>query len=57
MWASRRSFPVFPIPTTTLARVYSAAVHGVDAFEVEIEVNAGAGNPSIVIVEPIFALR
>ncbi len=32
------------------ARVYSAAVHGVDAYEVEIEVNAGAGNPSIVIV-------
>ncbi len=33
-----------------LARVYSAAVYGVDAFEVEIEVNAGAGSVAIVVV-------
>lgn len=33
-----------------LAKVYSAAVYGVDAFEVEIEVNAGAGNTKIIIV-------
>src|SRR5271154_966721 len=33
-----------------LARVYSAAVYGVEAFEVEIEVNAGGGNANIVIV-------
>ncbi len=33
-----------------LARIYSAAVFGVDAYEVEIEVNAGAGDPAIVIV-------
>ncbi len=34
-----------------LARVYSAAVYGVDAYEVEIEVNAGRGdNTKIVIV-------
>jgi magnesium chelatase family protein len=33
-----------------LARVYSAAVYGVDAYEVEIEVNAGGGDPVIVIV-------
>ncbi len=33
-----------------LAKVYSAAVHGVDAYEVEIEVNAGGGLPKIVIV-------
>ncbi|HWB59318.1 MAG TPA: YifB family Mg chelatase-like AAA ATPase [Chthoniobacteraceae bacterium] len=33
-----------------LAKVYSAAVYGVEAFEVEIEVNAGSGNPKIVIV-------
>ncbi|MBV9657462.1 MAG: YifB family Mg chelatase-like AAA ATPase [Verrucomicrobia bacterium] len=33
-----------------LARVYSAAVYGVDAFEVEIEVNAGRGDTAIVIV-------
>jgi magnesium chelatase family protein len=33
-----------------LATVYSAAVFGVDAFEVEIEVNGGKGNPVIVVV-------
>jgi magnesium chelatase family protein len=33
-----------------LAKVYSAAVYGVDAYEVEIEVNAGGGLPNIVIV-------
>ncbi|HEY5036628.1 MAG TPA: YifB family Mg chelatase-like AAA ATPase [Chthoniobacterales bacterium] len=33
-----------------LAKIYSAAVFGVDAYEVEIEVNAGAGDPAIVIV-------
>ena len=32
-----------------LAKVYSAAVYGVDAFEVEIEVNAGSGNAKIII--------
>jgi magnesium chelatase family protein len=33
-----------------LAKVYSAAVYGVDAFEVEIEVNAASGLPAIVVV-------
>ncbi len=33
-----------------LAKVYSGAVYGVDAFEVEIEVNAAGGNPVIVVV-------
>ena len=33
-----------------LSRIYSAAVFGVDAYEVEIEVNAANGNPKIVIV-------
>jgi len=33
-----------------LAKVYSAAVIGVDAYEVEIEVNAGGGNTVIVVV-------
>ncbi|MEI6561525.1 MAG: YifB family Mg chelatase-like AAA ATPase [Verrucomicrobiota bacterium] len=33
-----------------LAKVYSAAVYGVDAYEVEIEVNAAAGAPAIVVV-------
>ena len=33
-----------------LAKIYSAAVYGVDAYEVEIEVNEGRGEPKIVIV-------
>lgn len=33
-----------------LAKTYSAAVYGVDAFEVEIEVNAAKGKPVIVVV-------
>jgi magnesium chelatase family protein len=33
-----------------LSRVFSGAVYGVDAFLVEIEVNAGHGDPQIVIV-------
>src|SRR5262249_24457848 len=33
-----------------LAKIYSAAVYGVDAYEVEIEVNAGAGEVKMVIV-------
>ena len=33
-----------------LAKVYSGAVCGVDAYPVEIEVNAGHGDPSVVIV-------
>ena len=33
-----------------LAKVYSGAVYGVDAYPIEIEVNAGHGDPSVVIV-------
>jgi magnesium chelatase family protein len=33
-----------------LSQIYSAAVYGVDAYEVEIEVNSGAGDPAIIIV-------
>lgn len=33
-----------------LAKTYSAAVYGVDAFEVEIEVNTAPGKPVIVVV-------
>ena len=33
-----------------LARIYSAAVYGVDAYEVEIEVNGAGGDPKIIIV-------
>ncbi len=33
-----------------LTKVYSAALHGADAMEVEIEVNEGGGDPKVVIV-------
>ena len=33
-----------------LAQVYSGAVYGIDAYSVEIEVNAGRGDPVMVIV-------
>ena len=33
-----------------LAKIYSAAVYGVDAYEVEIEVNGAGGDPCIVVV-------
>jgi magnesium chelatase family protein len=33
-----------------LAKVFSGAVFGVDAYEVEIEVNAGHGEPKVVVV-------
>ena len=33
-----------------LAKVYSGAVYGVDAYEIEIEVNAASGGPVIVVV-------
>ena len=33
-----------------LAKIYSAAVYGIDAYEVEIEVNGAGGTPKIIIV-------
>src|SRR6266550_199680 len=33
-----------------LAKIYSAAVYGVDAYEIEIEVNGAGGDPNIVSV-------
>ena len=33
-----------------LTRVFSAAVQGVEAIEVEVEVNTGAGNPVVIVV-------
>ncbi len=33
-----------------LTRVFSAAIQGVDAVEVEVEVNTGPGAPQIVVV-------
>src|ERR1700739_868473 len=33
-----------------LAKIYSAAVYGIDAYEVEIECNVGPGKPVMVIV-------
>ena len=37
-----------------LARVLSAAVNGIEAYPVEVEVNAGWGETIIVIVVPIY---
>lgn len=33
-----------------LTRVFSAAVQGVEAIEVEVEVNTGRGNPAVIVV-------
>src|SRR5256714_1357006 len=44
-----KALPNRPFPPM-LAKIYSAAVYGVDAYEVEIEVNAGAGDPKMVTV-------
>jgi magnesium chelatase family protein len=33
-----------------LAKVHSAAVQGIDAYPIEIEVNAGMGKPAVIIV-------
>jgi hypothetical protein len=35
-----------------LARVLTAAVNGIEAFPVEVEVNSGLGDTMIVIVGP-----
>ena len=40
-----------------LAKVCSAAVNGIEAYPVEVEVNAGWGETVIVIVESIYPLR
>ena len=40
-----------------LARVFSAAVNGVDAYPIEVEVNSGFGESLIVIVAPIYLHR
>lgn len=42
--------PRFCHSRPVLARIYSAAVLGVDAYEVEIEVNAAGGPPCVVVV-------
>ena len=34
-----------------LARVFSAAVNGIEAYPVEVEVNAGWGDTVVVIVK------
>ena len=46
-FTSRAPSGIVPL---VLAKVYSAAVFGVDAFEVEIEVNGGKGDVAIVVV-------
>jgi magnesium chelatase family protein len=40
-----------------LAKVYSAAVYGVDAFELEIEVNGGSGSSVVVVGLPDVAVK
>jgi magnesium chelatase family protein len=45
-----RGFISVPGRVGVLAKVHSGAVYGVDAYSVEIEVNAGPGDPQIVIV-------
>ena len=37
-----------------LARVFSAAMNGVDAYPIEVEVNSGFGESLIVIVVSIY---
>lgn len=37
-----------------LTRVFSAAIQGVDAVEVEVEINAGSGAPQVMIIEPVL---
>ena len=39
-----------------LAKVFSGAVYGVDAYEVEIEVNASRGSPVIVVVPSLVQM-
>jgi hypothetical protein len=36
-----------------LARVLSAAVNGIEAFPVEVELNSGWGDTTVVIMETI----
>jgi len=35
-----------------LAKVCSAAVNGIEAYLIEVEVNAGCGDTLIVVIEP-----
>ncbi len=37
-----------------LAKVCSAALAGIDAYPIEVEVNAGFGDTLVVIVVPIY---
>jgi hypothetical protein len=48
MWCWPRPHIFVNVPAV-LAKVFSGAVYGGDAFEVEIEVNASSGNPVIVM--------
>lgn len=38
------------VTASMLTRVYSAALQGVDAIEIEVEVNTGSGDPKVVVV-------
>jgi magnesium chelatase family protein len=39
-----------PVAHIMLAKVHSAAVLGIEAYPIEIEVNAGSGKPAVIIV-------
>jgi hypothetical protein len=45
-----RNYPPQTLANAMLSRVCSAAVNGIEAFPVEVEVNAGFGDTIIVIV-------
>ena len=48
-----RFYPRLRITGCMLAKVFSAAVNGIEAYPVEVEVNAGFGDTLIVIVESV----
>ena len=50
VYNGQQSWNVCPTNSQMITRVFSAAVVGVDATEVEIEVNTGPGEPSIIVV-------
>lgn len=49
--------PAFPHNPVMLARVLSAAVNGIEAFPVEVEVNCGWGDTVIVIIKSISPMQ
>jgi hypothetical protein len=52
-FAALQSHPVLLNTPPMLAKVCSAAVNGIESYPVEVEVNAGYGDPIIVIIVSI----